>query len=100
MPIYGHTHYLVLINNPNQKIIKLIGYCVCRGHRENLFIRFVYEEGAMKHRILALLALLALTACGGGGGGGGGDVTLTTGADGRVGNIPSTVTILPTANTN
>lgn len=54
----------------------------------------------MKHRILALLALLVLTACGGGGGGGGGDVTLTTGADGRVGNIPSTVTVLPTANTN
>jgi len=54
----------------------------------------------MKHRIISLLALLALTACGGGGGGGGGDVTLTTGADGRVGNIPSTVTILPTANTN
>ena len=65
----------------------------------NMFNRFIYEEGAMKHRILALLALLALTACGGGGGGGG-EVTLTTGADGRVGNIPSTVTILPTANTN
>ena len=65
----------------------------------NMFNRFIHKEGAMKHRILALLALLALTACGGGGGGGG-EVTLTTGADGRVGNIPSTVTILPTANTN
>ena len=52
----------------------------------------------MKHQILALFALLALSACGGGGGGGGGEVTLTTGADGRVGNIPSTVTVLPTAN--
>jgi hypothetical protein len=52
----------------------------------------------MKHQILALFTLLALSACGGGGGGGGGEVTLTTGADGRVGNIPSTVTVLPTAN--
>ena len=66
---------------------------------KNPFIRFILKKVAMKHRILALLALLVLTACGGGGGGGG-DVTLTTGADGRVGNIPSTVTVLPTANTN
>ena len=66
----------------------------------NIFNRLIHEEGTMQHRILALLALLALTACGGGGGGGGGDVTLTTGADGRVGNIPSTVTVIPTANTN
>jgi ABC-type methionine transport system permease subunit len=55
-------------------------------------------EVIMKHQILALFTLLALSACGGGGGGGGGEVTLTTGADGRVGNIPSTVTVLPTAN--
>ena len=67
---------------------------------KNPFIRFILMKVVMKHRIFSLLALLALTACGGGGGGGGGDVTLTTGADGRVGNIPSTVTILPTANTN
>jgi len=57
-----------------------------------------HPEVIMKHQILALFALLALSACGGGGGGGGGEVTLTTGADGRVGNIPSTVTVLPTAN--
>lgn len=66
---------------------------------KNPFIRFILKKVVMKYRIISLLALLALTACGGGGGGGG-DVTLTTGADGRVGNIPSTVTILPTANTN
>jgi hypothetical protein len=63
-----------------------------------IYLSFLYAEGVMKHQILALLTLLALTACGGGGGGGGGDITLTTGADGRVGNIPSTVTVLPTAN--
>ena len=54
----------------------------------------------MKHQLSILLAMMALTACGGGGGGSGGEINLATGADGRVGNIPSTVTVLPTANTN
>jgi len=63
-------------------------------------LSFLYAEEVMKHHIFALFAFLALSACGGGGGGGSSDVTLTTGADGRVGNIPSTVTVLPTSNKN
>jgi hypothetical protein len=61
----------------------------------------------MKNFILSLSLLivsLVLSACGGGGGGGGGGGAVSSGstvsnlnvdADGRVGSIPSSVTVLP-----
>jgi len=49
-------------------------------------------------KFLSLLAFAVLSACGGGGGGGGVAGTssgITTDADGRVGNIPKALVIIP-----